>query len=59
MVKIGPFLTKITKNRLDNKKRKLPLIEMKITDQLVNKNINFVNNGLMDQRVSAHHCIRP
>ena len=42
MVKIGPFLTKI------NEKTDLiilVLIEMKITDQLVNKNVNFVING--------------
>ena len=32
---------------------------MKITDQLVNKNVNFVINGSTDQRVSAHHCLEP
>ena len=31
---------------------------MKITDQLVNSNVNFVNNGSTDQRVSAHHCMK-
>ena len=25
---------------------------MKITDQLVNKNVNFVNNGSTDQRIN-------
>ena len=54
MVKMAPFLRKYNKNGLD-KKRKLPLIERQITDQLVNRNVNFVNNGLTDQRVSAHH----
>ena len=45
MVKIAPFLTKYSENGLEHKKRKLPLIEMKIKDQLVNRNVNFVNNG--------------
>ena len=31
------------------------LIEKQITDQLVNKSVNFVINILTDQRVSAHH----
>ena len=38
-----------SENRRDHKKRKLPLIEMKIMDQLVNKNVNFVNNGSTDK----------
>ena len=46
MVKIG----------LDDTKWKLPLIEMQITDLVVIKNFNFVNNRLTDQRLSAHHC---
>ena len=28
---------------------------MQVTNLIVIKNINFVNNGLMDQQVSAHH----
>ena len=51
------FLRKYKENGLDYKKRKLPQIERQITNQLVNRNVNFVNNGSTDQRVSAHHWL--
>ena len=53
MVKIAPFLRKYSENRLDPEKWKLLLIERQITDQLVNRNVKFVNKA---QRVSGHRC---
>ena len=41
------FLTKITENGLDDDKLKLPLTGRQITDQIVNRSVNFVINELV------------